>query len=536
MDIDRFNEYISNTKNPLHESQIKKHLPYLYDEIGGGQGFSERLYRYFNPNENYDGCPVCGNIRTFRGFYKGYSKYCSKDCFDKDQVGKSKTPYSNIGKAAWLEKRKETVVSKYGVDNVMNSDRVKQKVKTTLYKNHGVNSPFKINKEKTDKNRIISIVEKYGVSNVMLSPDFVKTHLENQGGWPWLSHKAKEARSRSFILKLSEKIGGDIISRDGEMITVLFNECGHESTFTRSFARQRMYNGHVICTQCNPIHKSTSHGQQELYDFVSSFVSDAETCNRSQIGEELDIYIPSLNIAIEYNGVYWHSELYRDSKYHINKTKKCEEMGIRLIHVWESDWTYRKDIVKSRISNLLGFTPVKIAARKCSILPVSYTDTKDFLNKNHIQGNVISSTRFGLYYNDELVSIMTFGSGRKSVGGIGIELLRFCNKIGYVVQGGASRLFKYFQKESGGVDVFSYADRCWSVGGLYENLGFVKISEGAPNYWYVVDGILRHRFSYRKDVLVKQGYDDSKTEREIMFERGFYRIYDCGSLKYKYTA
>ena len=161
---------------------------------------------------------------------------------------------------------------------------------------------------------------------------------------------------------------------------------------------------------------------------------------------------------------------------------------------------------------------------------------KSFLDKNHIQGIINSSIKIGLFYNDELVSLMTFGKKRKFMNSGSkdgeFELLRFCNKLNTNVIGGASKLFSYFTKNYNFTEITTYADRSHSQGNLYETLGFNFISKTQPNYYYIIDNNRYFRFGFRKDVLVKEGYDSSKTEHEIMIERGINRIYDSGSLKY----
>ena len=253
-------------------------------------------------------------------------------------------------------------------------------------------------------------------------------------------------------------------------------------------------------------------------------------------GKELDVYIPSHNLAIEFDGLYWHSEKYVDSNYHLNKTLECEKQGIQLIHIFEDEWLYKKDIVKSRIKNILGLTENKIYGRKTLIKEISSKESKEFLENNHIQGNVNSKIKLGLYYNDELVSVMTLGLLRKSLGTSSVdgyyELLRFCNKLNTIVIGGADKLLKYFIKTYQPKQIISYADRRWSLGNLYEKLGFDFTHNSKPSYWYINGFNREYRFKYRKDVLVKEGYDSSKTEHQIMLDRGVYRIYDCGTKKY----
>jgi hypothetical protein len=246
-----------------------------------------------------------------------------------------------------------------------------------------------------------------------------------------------------------------------------------------------------------------------------------------------------MRLGFEFNGVYWHNELYKEKNYHFDKTELCEKNDIKLIHIYQDDWFYKQDIVKSRILNLLGKSN-RIMARKCEIKEI--TDNKlirEFLKQNHLQGNISSKIKIGLFYNRKLISLMTFGSLRKSMGQKALEgtyeMMRFCNKLNTNVVGGASRLFKYFIKYYNPKEVISYADRSWSQGELYEKLGFKFICKTRPNYYYIINRERKYRFNFRKDKLIREGADPSKTEHDIMLEKDIYRIYDSGNLKYIYS-
>ena len=277
--------------------------------------------------------------------------------------------------------------------------------------------------------------------------------------------------------------------------------------------------------------------ENELFLFLTNLGLNVEQHNRTLLnGKEIDIYIPSHNIAIEYNGLYWHNELHKTNDYHLSKTQECDKLGVQLIHIFEDEWLYKQEIVKSRIENILGLTPNKIYGRKTEIKEVSSKDSKIFLNENHIQGNVNSKIKLGLYYNDELVSLMTFGNLRKIMGSKtnegSYELLRFCNKLNSSIIGGADKLLKHFIKHYSPKEIISYADRRWSKGDLYEKLGFKFIANTPKSFSYIINNKREYRFKYRKDVLVEQGYDSTKTSNQIMLERKIYRIYDCGNKKY----
>ena len=219
-----------------------------------------------------------------------------------------------------------------------------------------------------------------------------------------------------------------------------------------------------------------------------------------------------------------------------NSLRTIKDNNKNTIFIYEDEWLLKNNIVKDRIDNILGATRNKIYARQCEVRTVERKEMMEFLDNNHIQGGINSKYSYGLYFNGELVSLMTFCGLRKNLGSKQkdnvFELLRFCNKLGYNVVGGASRLLKHFIRENNPRQIISYCDRRWSDGNLYEKLGFVRDHESQENYFYCVGGIRRNRFNYRKDVLVRNGYDENKTEKEIMFERNIMRIYDCGTIMF----
>jgi hypothetical protein len=296
---------------------------------------------------------------------------------------------------------------------------------------------------------------------------------------------------------------------------------------------------HISGHGCNKCSSSISNYELEINKFLIDLNFKTITSSFSIIKpHQLDVFIPSHNIAIEFNGLYWHSEEYVDKNYHLNKTQLCEKKDIQLIHIFEDEWLFKQDIVKFRLKNILGLTENKIYARKCIIKEISSKESKEFLNNNHIQGNVNSKINIGLFYNNELVSLMCFNKPRLGIGvkHNGYELSRFCNKLDNIVIGGADKLLKHFIKNYQPKQIISYADRRWSQGKLYEKLGFDKIKVNKPNYSYIFNKERKHRFNFRKEVLKKQGFDTkNKTEHQIMLDRKIYRIYDCGTITYKKT-
>ena len=306
----------------------------------------------------------------------------------------------------------------------------------------------------------------------------------------------------------------------------------------RSLFRNRNRDGCEICTIKNPINSfSCTNIEKFIRDILDRNNIKYKSNNRSILHNlELDIYIPDHRLAIECNGIYWHSLKPKD--YHYEKWKACNEQGIQLLTLWEDQIRNKPDIVQSLILSKLGIYDQKIGARECTIRDVNTTDVQIFLDTNHLQGSVNGSVRLGLYYDNELVSVMIFGKKRKALGSKDTsntyELYRYCCKSGIHIQGGASRLFKHFLADHQGCIIESFSSNDISDGSLYGTLGFGLVNEQKGSYWYIDKKLKRyHRYSFRKDILVRNGADPNMTEFQITDEMGLYRIYDSGQRKWK---
>lgn len=418
-------------------------------------------------------------------------------------------------------KSEKTCLSKYGVRHPGSSKASHDKRKRTTLEKYGVDSVFLVS-DVQDKIKS-TIISRYGVENIAQSRD-IKERIKQLGNKKVFDSNVNKFASYDCTLT----------GYANQSFTYTCTKCGAICEESYQFIRVCRFDNNVSpCTTCFPKQSGVSFMEREVSAYIDSIYDGIIVHNDTSIipPKELDIYLPERGIAIEFNGLFYHSEIYKESDYHLNKTEQCNENGIHLIHIYEDDWIYKSDIVKSRIKNLLGQSDC-IYARKCTVKSVSSSDAREFLDRNHIQGNCGSSHKYGLYYNHELISLMTFGKSRFSSE---YELIRFCNKLNTTVVGGASKLFKYFMRIHSNVDsIVSYADRSWSTGGLYETLGFYMDSITAPGYSYVNGNIRENRMKYQKHKLVKDGYDPTMTEHDIMLSRKLYRIYDSGHLKYKW--
>ena len=294
------------------------------------------------------------------------------------------------------------------------------------------------------------------------------------------------------------------------------------------------------CPSCS---HSTSKEEVNICNYLNSIDITCKQRVKNIINPyELDIYIPDKKLAIEYNGIIWHSEKFgKDKNYHLMKTELCEKQGIRLIHIFEDEWLEHSDIVKSKLKHILGcdMDLPKIFARKCIIKEIDNQIAKSFLEKNHIQGFARSSVYLGCFCYDELVGVMTFK--REIKNSDKWELTRFASDINKHCIGVGGKLFKYFVKNYNPTEVKSFADRRWSStlkDNLYIKLGFIVDNVLKPDYHYVVGDNRLHKFGFRKQILLKKypnsGLTEDMTEHEICQKLGFQRIYDCGLIKYKW--
>lgn len=551
MDVDFI---LEQPKSRTTSRYIAKNYPEDYSKIINcpGQKFSEKLYNYLYNSPSHI-CPVCGKETPFRTIIYGYSEYCSVKCSYKgdsriekykntclekygvENVSQNKdikekkreTITKNFGGFGWAskelsDKSKQTVIERYGVENVSQNEDIKKKKELTCKKNHGVTNVLKL--KKTHDLARKAVQEKYGVDYILQCKQ--------------IQDKYREKKRANFIgtwdIHIGYKDNGDWICKCPHPECNICKE--KQFIITQNMFHDRMRHGAEICTKLlDPRRGYNKRTTIELFirNLLTKYNINFETNNRNIIPpQELDIYIPEKKIAIECNGIYWHSRL--ESNYHCNKFIKCKEKGIQLISIWE-DWIKSKpEIIESIILSKLGIYKEKIYARKCVVKEVNAKECNEFLNKHHLQGKTNSSIRLGLYSNNELVSIMVFNKPRSGVGKLGnyYELSRFCNKQNTQIIGGASKLFKYFSQTYNVKMVKSYSANDISNGSLYELLGFESTDKINQSYWYIEYRTFKryHRYNFRKARLKEMGFDiDNNTEDEIMKSLPYYKIYDTGT-------
>lgn len=369
-------------------------------------------------------------------------------------------------------------------------------------------------------------------------------HLRGQGCPECGKEYAKNWRKfnyQNFIEESKKRFNNEydfpIIKSEYEnshsLITILHLNC---NTTFKKIACDHITSPFGGCPKC---YSSKSKLEDELKAFVQTLSDDAIFSNdRHELdGLEMDVFIPRYQIGIEFNGLFWHNELHKKCNYHVNKLNGALSHGITLYQFYEDEWLYKKDILKSIIRNALNKNINIYYARKCVIKLVNNDDAIHFFNENHLQGYCNSKYKYGLYYNDELVSMMMFSKSRINTNNKKheYEMTRFCNKLNSTVIGGASKLFNFFIKQVNPKSIVSYADRRYSQGKIYKILGFSCYNISKPSYFYVINKQRVNRFSLRKDILIKKyNCPINMTEHEFCYNNKWYRIYDCGCLCYEW--
>ena len=479
-------------------------------------------------------CPTCKN--TFTISSRKYRQiFCSRSCKNHDQKILEKMK-SNQTKTFNEKYGGHPMTTKHTIDNFKKSlfknhgedyytNYLVKKSKETNLKNHGNENYNNIEKIKQ------TCLEKYGVDNVWKS----KVVLENR------SQTVKD-NHYEYLLNLCKSENIEFLcskeNYDGYHFTKKYQfkclKCGY------IFENSVYHLINLFCEKCDPNRKNTLENQ--IFDFLISILPNGTIIKRHDrtilVGKELDFYIPSKNIAIELNGLFWHSETGGgiNKWYHLNKSKNCIFHGIRLIHIFENEWIKKQEIVKSVLKNVFEVTSERIFARNCEIKELDIKVKDKFLDENHLQGKDKSTIKLGLFNNNELVSAMSFRKTSRFDKTVDWELMRYCNKLNTNIVGGASKLFSHFMNTIRPHSIVSYSDRRYFDGNLYQQLGFSFVKSSSPGYYYIGDKYksITHRMTFQKHKLKKllPVFNENLSEWENMKNNGFDRIWDCGNDKW----
>jgi hypothetical protein len=446
------------------------------------------------------------------------------------------------------EKQQESVFRKLGVRHPAQSEIVQEKMKNTCLKLYGYDNAFK-NKMIQEKYKE-TCMKRFGKPNFAMTNEYklkiIDTCRKRYGKNNVSSLESTKEKLREVNLSaFYQKIMSDE-SRLKDVVIPLFEEADYHGVCSNSTKYPfkcvkcgNVFEDHLMCGHtprcfhCYPKHLGISKMEKAISEFVSSLGVEIIENNRSILhGKELDIYIPSHNLAIEFNGLYWHSESMGTNKYHhLNKTLKCKEQGIKLIHIFEDEWLNKKEIVKALISSSLSIFQASINCIDCDIQMVSDDIARLFLNDNCIQG-YSDGIYFGLYSDGELVSILTCLNHEDS-----IEAISFCNKLYTDVHGSMDMLLFYAAEHYQKKDVIIQVDlRHLNEQSLYVDLDdAIGITE--PAFHYIKSWQRIHQQDVQQHLLQNKLaiFDPVLSEWENMQLNGYDRIWDCGSAIYSWS-
>lgn len=565
---DKLIEYsnINNKIYNINSDEINSELDKLYPEIYYGNNSTEirraRKAKAVLVYTDRDKQPVCG-CGSLLEYHKSreqspfgsFREFCSISCMTKDKS-------INL-------KRKKTNISRFGVDSyskiqIFNKKtdlvkkEAKEKAKETYRNKYGVDHYSKTNEYLEKRNNTTR--ERYGVDCALelVNKDNIKPFFKTDKGKEYLKNQlfTEERNRKSYITrlinnnKITKEFAYILIDKDFNKIQEyiekiannieepdrfkLSKEIGISTTYLNFLMRKvgigDKYN--------SLLYKGTSSGEREVNDFIKSLGFNTILSDRTILGnkKELDIYIPQANLAIEFNGIIWHTEgkMGRDRAYHIDKTNRCEKKDIQLLQIYDIEWydEVKRNIWKSIIKCKLGCIENKIYARNCIIERIDSKKAKEFLNNNHLNGFIGASEHYALLYNNKIVSVMSFGKSRFKDE---YEIIRYATILDTIVIGGMTRLINMYK---GSERLISYADRRYSsiLKTYYTNID--SNFSFTPPSWKglkIKEYDLKHRLSFTKSKMMnilKEKYDNSLTVFENMLNNGYDRIWDSGNIKY----
>lgn len=514
-EIKELKEFLLTDDNKIQTKKIvykwlQTRCPLLikyFDEHYSKEDFRGFIYLILNNQDPIiPVCPICGNKLTLENFVKGFHTTCSKKC-----AGKLYTQNKEVHQRISETKQKQQLKKDkwlYDYDIISNKNN-------TTFKNYCIHGDVTI------YNKVMHKIYNIGQSTFCLKcnevlfntynptdeeiqqviNDFPEFHKQNANALKWDFWMRYYTKMLKCLVVYFEQHIHKIFNPD--MLPEVYYVALHKlekplycpvcnKPITRFFNSSRCYATH--CDEHLFGYNNVSTTEQEFIDFIKTLNANIITSERTILnGQEIDVYIPNKKVGFEFNGCYWHSSASKDKTYHMKKKELAKQNGIDLFFIWDDEWNYKKDIVKSLVKSKLGIFDKRIGARLCEIRTVNYNDALEFINNNHLQGYAICTVKLGLYYNDELVAMMTFGKSRFKSNDM--EIIRYCTKLNYQIIGGPSKLFSYFKKSYlGNNNCVSYAFADISNGNMYKQLGMKEISI-TENWAWLHNGIRYNRLN-----------------------------------------
>jgi hypothetical protein len=491
----------------------------------------------------------CGESTTFLGWNKGWQE------FVLGHNGNIYSSYDTETAQAIAEKRSQALTGTVGWSKGLTKETDERIAVMAIATSIGRKAAFDsgeltawskgLTKETDERLAAYSDRQKERFANGELVPwmkglsKHMDERVKNLGIKVSIAHKKQELReyldnlkrlSQDDIENLTRRAGffeliGDIENYKNikdTLIHVRCKRCGGE------FHRNIMSLQHGRCHVCYP---QGSIAQAQITEFVKSLGLEVKSCDRTVINPlELDIFVPSHNFAIEFNGLYWHSEQFKSSDYHNNKSILAARYGISLFHVFEDEWSDKREIIESMIRQRLGMSITNIDATNCHIVEVSPEDRTLFFENNHIDDDTNASMAFGLTHENSLVACISLRKPFHKKYSESLEVARFCTSIDTSVVGGLSRLSETalnYVKENGYKNIITNVDTRFGSCDSYENAKFQLIYETAPRFWWTDSDVRYNQFKFRADA------KNNLTESQVASLNGVIKIWGCSNKVYQ---
>lgn len=453
--------------NPAQREDIKERLK----EIAQSRDYTERTRK---------------TKQTLLGRY-GDKNYVNVEKCKQTKLEKHGDPgYNNI------QKIKSTCIERYGKQYYAQTEEFKTFLKKHSQEKWGTNSFLSTKEFKSKSNK--TMLERYGITS------YTQTEQYRQKIKKLREQKLQQEQvTKDFQQEYTQQLRDVLYNKENSI--QLLKRLNYPTRYDLMHYFQCSYG--VVQTWINRLNlneyvksESTNHYERELLEQLKEF--EFKLHQRVLNGKEIDLYSEKFKVGIEFNGNYWHSNLHKDKKYHEEKSKLAQSMGIRLIHIYEYEWNDGRvrPILLSLISIACGKVPSKIYARNCEIREITNKEAKPFNNKNHLQGHRNAQITYGLFYHNKLVQLMSFSKHKK----YGWEIIRGCPGSNNIVIGGVGKLFKHFLDEINPEQVFSYCDFNKFDGRSYEAIGMRFISYTGPDKTWIINGqaVKRNAAKYKQ--------------------------------------
>jgi len=505
----------------------------LDDNIVNSTNARQIVWHLINDIAHIPTCIECNNIVKWQR--KNYASFCSAKCranSESFKTAKNNTMIERYGHKHALQsellksKFKFTMTERYGHEHALQSELLKSKFKSTMLDRHDVEYAMQSDSLKYKAQQ--TTLEKYGVLNPAQA-DIIKQKTLQSNHARYNGHP-----SQQHISDLAKQI-----LLDESQLTELLK---HNSVL--NVAKKLGVDQYTVY---NHIKKYDIDFKFYCSNFETEIKAVLDNLNLTNIvfndrniihPQELDFYLPDYNLAIECNGDYWHSDLFKSKDYHYNKWQKCKDQNITLLQISESTWHTQKEKIIELIKTHVHIKQKGIGARQCYISKIDAKSARKFLNKYHLQSFVISTSYWGAYdKQNNLIGVMTFGWTRGSRQSRRFELKRWAtdNKTH---PGLFSKTFAHAQKELKFNNVVSFSMNDWFTGDVYSQCKFTKGKTLPPSYQYLFNGELKHCSHFTKQQIklkLPEHYNCILTEKEMMDNAGILRIWDSGKTEWNWT-